>query len=142
MNFSRNYMLRHIVIQYTPYLYVGTYSPRVVIFTGTPPGRVEVGDLYCGRGCKGCSIAMARLGWLAGVPPGCWRITHLVICLRGVATFCDGQGSHACLHCMHSMANTTVALLHTNTRPHSHSLLRRLCLCVAPKKLIIAKGGA
>lgn len=85
---------------------------------------------------------MARVGWLAGVPPGSWRITHLVSCLRGVATFCDGGHSHACLLCMLCMANTTVALLHTNTRPHSHSLLRRLCLRVAPKKLIIAKGGA
>lgn len=62
--------------------------------------------------------------------------------LEGGGYLARGGQSHACLHCMHSMDRMAVAQLHTNTRPHSHSLLRRLCLRVAPKKLIIAKGGA
>jgi hypothetical protein len=54
MNFSKYYMHLHIVLPYSPYLYVGTYSPRVVIFTRTPPGQGGAFDF----------ILWERGGWL------------------------------------------------------------------------------
>jgi len=46
--------------------------------------------------------------------------------LEGGGYLARGGQSHACLHCMHCMDRMAVAQLHTNTRPHVQSLLRRL----------------
>jgi len=79
MNFSRNYMLRHIVIRYTAYLYVGTYKNVKFItqktghpYLGTtyPQGEVTISHT------PGTKVRWDTPGVYLGtnLPPGLWDL--------------------------------------------------------------------